>query len=101
MSLARGEELLETKVFELDNNVDFLHVAKRCPFELFLPIGNIDKQEWAIREHKSFVLVGHVPTPDPVFIKQQIGNLHQRLVHSILDIQEVEWVTSLDQSRVQ
>ena len=98
MQSLAGSELLEAEVFQLKYSIDFAHVVVACSFELFLPRRNVNEQERSVREHKFLLIVGDITTLDPVFIEQEIRDLHQRPMHPVLDVQEVERMACLDQS---
>lgn len=50
--LRRFIKLIETEIFERDNDINFLLVQVRGAFECLLAGGHIDEQKWGGREHK-------------------------------------------------
>ena len=96
--LAPGNFLegLEAIIFQLWYDSGFLLVIERCSFELLLTSRYIDEQERLVSVKEIFILVRNITAFDFVLVEEHVRNLHQGWVHSILRVQEVMWVTSLN-----
>ena len=73
-------------------------VAERSSLELLFAVGQIDEEEGCVGVHELLPRVTNVAAFDHVVVEEQVGDLHQGLVHPVLCIQEVVWMPSLDQT---
>ena len=87
---------LQAVVFEADDHIHFLKIVIRSTLLSFIAMWYIDKKEGTVREHELLVWIWLIPTPDSVFVEEEVRHIHQGAMHPILGIQEVKWVTCLD-----
>ena len=89
----------EAKIGQLSDNLCFFIVIERGTFEPLPTLVNIDEQEWTWRVHELLLKVALVAASDPVLIVKHIWHFHERSMHSVLLVQEIEMVSCLDQAR--
>ena len=85
-------------VFQLDDSVDFVVIAERRSLDLLSAVRQIDEEEGCVRVHELLPGVSNVAAFDHVVVEEHVGDLHQGFVHSVLRVQEVVRVPSLDQT---
>ena len=85
-------KLLQAEILEGDDGLNLSNVVEACAFESLTSMGYIDEQERRLREHELLVWVGLIAALDTILIEEQVRHLHKRLVHAILDVEEVVWV---------
>lgn len=86
----------EAKIGQLSDNLCFFLVVERGTFEPLPTLVNIDEQEWSWRVHELLFKVALVAACDPVLIVEQVWHFHERSMHSVLLVQEIEMVSGLD-----
>jgi len=89
-------ELLQTEILQLHYNVNLSHVEEGGASDLLHAIRHVDEQERVVTEHELFVGFSLIAALDPIFVKEEVWDVHEGAVHAILHVEEVKGVVRLD-----
>ena len=92
----RVSEHLKTIVRQLSYDLALLIVEERSAFFLFNSISHVDEEKRRVRVHEFLLLTALIATVDPVVVVKHVRHIHQRLVHPVLSVKEVEVVACFD-----
>lgn len=99
--MLRYRKILQAKVLQANNDIDFCVVIVASTFFCLDAVRHIDEKERLVREHELLIGVGFIATLDAIVVEQEIRYIHERAVHSILNIEEAVRMSSLNKASVE